>query len=159
MRGGGVAHKYVFCLAPKGPFYDQIKPLWNRRKSKKCTLLNCKINGTVHIFFLKIISQPPVTKTPWFFSPVDVYPLKSAFLVVHIFGYHQGGCVCEQMVDRVVVRSRSQIVKPDALFVVFLGIKWAHDIVKQNWSWIHGYFWSGNFGSVLKEKRLKRGNF
>ena len=34
--------------------------------------------------------------------------------------------------DRVVVRSRSQIVKPDALFVVFLGIKWAHDIVKKN---------------------------
>ena len=33
--------------------------------------------------------------------------------------------------DRVVVRSRSQIVKPDALFVVFLGIKWAHDIVKK----------------------------
>ena len=30
----------------------------------------------------------------------------------------------------VVVRSRSHIVKPDALFVVFLGIKWAHDIVK-----------------------------
>ena len=35
-------------------------------------------------------------------------------------------------IDRVVVRSRSQIVKPDALFVVFLGIKWAHDIVKKN---------------------------
>ena len=34
-------------------------------------------------------------------------------------------------IDRVVVRSRSQIVKPDALFVVFLGIKWAHDIVKK----------------------------
>ena len=34
--------------------------------------------------------------------------------------------------DRVVVRSRSQIVKPDALFVVFLGIKWAHDIVEKN---------------------------
>ena len=35
-------------------------------------------------------------------------------------------------VDRVVVRSRSQIIKPDALFVAFLGIKWAHDIVKKN---------------------------
>ena len=34
--------------------------------------------------------------------------------------------------DRVVVRSRAQIVKPDAVFVVFLGIKWAHDIVKKN---------------------------
>ena len=34
--------------------------------------------------------------------------------------------------DRVVVRSRSQIVKPDAVFVVFLGIKWAHDIVEKN---------------------------
>ena len=35
-------------------------------------------------------------------------------------------------IDRVVVRSRSQIVKPDVLFVAFLGIKWAHDIVKIN---------------------------
>ena len=35
-------------------------------------------------------------------------------------------------VDRVVVRSRAQIVKPDAVFVVFLGIKWAHDIVEKN---------------------------
>ena len=34
-------------------------------------------------------------------------------------------------IDRVVVRSRSQIVKPDELFVVFLGIKWAHDIVNK----------------------------
>ena len=33
--------------------------------------------------------------------------------------------------DTVHVRSRSQIVKPDALFVVFLGIKWAHDTVKK----------------------------
>ena len=35
-------------------------------------------------------------------------------------------------IDRVVVRSRAQIVKPDAVFVVFLGIKWAHDIVEKN---------------------------
>ena len=33
---------------------------------------------------------------------------------------------------RVVVRSRAQIIKPDAVFVVFLGIKWAHDIVEKN---------------------------
>ena len=36
---------------------------------------------------------------------------------------------CQQVIDRVVVRSRSQIVKQYALFVVFLGIEWAHDIV------------------------------
>ena len=40
----------------------------------------------------------------------------------------QRSCV----LDRVVVRSRAQIVKPDAVFVVFLGIKWAHDIVEKN---------------------------
>ena len=39
---------------------------------------------------------------------------------------------CQQVIDRVVVRSRSQIVKQYALFVVFLGIEWAHDIVKLN---------------------------
>ena len=37
----------------------------------------------------------------------------------------------QQRGNRVVVRSRSQIVKPDALFIVFLGIKWAHDIVEK----------------------------
>ena len=41
-------------------------------------------------------------------------------------------CDRKYTLDRVVVRSRSQIVKPDALFVVFLGIKWAHDILEKN---------------------------
>ena len=39
-------------------------------------------------------------------------------------------CICA--LDRVVVRSRAQIVKPDAVFVVFLGIKWAHSILEKN---------------------------
>ena len=35
-------------------------------------------------------------------------------------------------IDRVVGTSKFQITKPDALFVVFLGIKWAYDFVKKN---------------------------
>ena len=34
-------------------------------------------------------------------------------------------------IDRVVGTSKFQITKPDALFVVFLGIKWAYDFVKK----------------------------
>ena len=34
-------------------------------------------------------------------------------------------------VDRVVGTSKFQITKPDALFVVFLGITWAYDFVKK----------------------------
>ena len=35
-------------------------------------------------------------------------------------------------VERVVGTSKFQITKPDALFVVFLGIKWAYDFLKKN---------------------------
>ena len=35
-------------------------------------------------------------------------------------------------IERVVGTSKFQITKPDALFVVFLGIKWAYDFLKKN---------------------------
>ena len=60
------------------------------------------------------------------------------------------------------MRSRSQIVKPGALFVFFLGIKWAHDTVKKidhEFMGIFGPEILAFFGSVLNEKRLKKGNF
>ena len=81
--------------------------------SHKIHMLNCKINGTVHIFFLKkSYLSPRCPKLPQFFSS-GVYPLylhviidfghiwgpfmaeiekmcqKSAFLVVPDFGYPQ----------------------------------------------------------------------
>ena len=34
--------------------------------------------------------------------------------------------------ERVVGTSKFQITKPDALFVVFLGTKWAYDFLKKN---------------------------
>ena len=45
-------------------------------------------------------------------------------------------------VDRVVGTSNFQIASPDALFVVFLGIKWAYDFTNKNRSGIHGYIWA-----------------
>ena len=68
-------------------------------------------------------------------APVVVFQvLQEVELVHHDWDYRNGSWVDRTNcpLDRVVVRSRSQIVKPDALFVVFLGIKWAHDIVKKN---------------------------
>ena len=50
----------------------------------------------------------------------------------HLSDSTDGFLVTPWTIDRVVVRSRAQIVKPDAVFVVFLGIKWAHDIVEKN---------------------------
>ena len=42
------------------------------------------------------------------------------------------GLVYVCIVERVVGTSKFQITKPDALFVVFLGIKWAYDFLKKN---------------------------
>ena len=66
--------------------------------------------------------------------------------------------------DRVVVRSRSQIVKPDALFDVFLGIRWAHDIVKKSimisWVFLALKFWPFLQGKTAqKEQFFKIGLF
>ena len=61
--------------------------------------------------------------------------------------------------DRVVVRSRSQIVKPDALFVVFLGIKWAHDIVKKIDHEFMGIFGPEMLAFFTRENGSKRAFF
>jgi len=56
---------------------------------------------------------------------------------------HQRACV----VERVVGTSKFQITKPDALFVVFLGIKWAYDFKKKI-----DHEFMGNFGPVILPK-------
>ena len=49
--------------------------------------------------------------------------------------------------ERVVGTSKFQITKPDALFVVFLGIKWAYDFKKKI-----DHEFMGNFGPVILPK-------
>ena len=50
-------------------------------------------------------------------------------------------------IERVVGTSKFQITKPDALFVVFLGIKWAYDFKKKN-----DHEFMGKFGPVISPK-------
>ena len=76
-----------------------------------------KLIAFVILSFWVSLEIPSLASTCAFFE-IQAYNLKQSTMNTLCAAY---------TLDRVVGTSKFQITKPDALFVVFLGIKWAYD--------------------------------